>query len=41
MRAARFHGRGDIRIDQIEEPVCGEGQVKVCVPIYFSNSALC
>ncbi|KAL3495796.1 chaperonin 10-like protein [Aspergillus germanicus] len=29
MRAARFHGRGDIRIDQIEEPVCGEAQVKI------------
>ncbi|KAJ0414912.1 chaperonin 10-like protein [Aspergillus carlsbadensis] len=29
MRAARFHGRGDVRIDQIEEPVCGEGQVKI------------
>ncbi|KAL2837183.1 chaperonin 10-like protein [Aspergillus pseudoustus] len=29
MRAARFHGRGDIRIDQIEEPVCGEGEVKI------------
>ncbi|KAI9930359.1 hypothetical protein ASPWEDRAFT_26889 [Aspergillus wentii DTO 134E9] len=29
MRAVRFHGRGDIRVDQIEEPVCGNGQVKI------------
>jgi hypothetical protein len=29
MRAVRFHGRGDIRVDEIDEPVCGEGQVKV------------
>ncbi|RDW78631.1 2,3-butanediol dehydrogenase [Aspergillus mulundensis] len=29
MRAVRFHGRRDIRIDQIDEPVCGEGQVKI------------
>lgn len=30
MRAVRFHGRADIRLDEIEEPVCGYGQVKVC-----------
>lgn len=30
MRAVRFHGRGDIRLDEVEEPVCGNGQVKVC-----------
>lgn len=30
MRAVRFHGRGDIRLDEVEEPVCGSGQVKVC-----------
>ncbi|KAL3478615.1 chaperonin 10-like protein [Aspergillus californicus] len=29
MRAVRFHGRGDVRVDQIDEPVCGEGQVKI------------
>ncbi|RAL17008.1 uncharacterized protein BO97DRAFT_382208 [Aspergillus homomorphus CBS 101889] len=29
MKAVRFHGRGDIRIDEIEEPACGEGQVKM------------
>ncbi|PBP15924.1 sorbitol dehydrogenase [Diplocarpon rosae] len=29
MRALRFHGRQDIRLDQIPIPVCGKGQVKV------------
>lgn len=29
MKAVRFHGPGDIRLDEIEEPVCGKGQVKV------------
>lgn len=29
MKAARFHGRGDIRVEEIEEPTCGKGQVKV------------
>lgn len=29
MRAVRFHGRQDIRLDEVEEPVCGNGQVKV------------
>lgn len=29
MRAVRYHGRGDVRVDQIDEPVCGEGEVKV------------
>ncbi|EAW14452.1 alcohol dehydrogenase, zinc-containing [Aspergillus clavatus NRRL 1] len=26
MREVRFHGCGDIRVEQIDEPVCGEGQ---------------
>ncbi|KAF9461749.1 alcohol dehydrogenase GroES domain protein [Collybia nuda] len=29
MKAARSYGPGDIRVEQIEEPVAGEGQVKV------------
>ncbi|RAH42009.1 uncharacterized protein BO95DRAFT_456190 [Aspergillus brunneoviolaceus CBS 621.78] len=29
MKAVRFHGRGDIRVDEIEEPTCGKGQVKM------------
>ena len=31
MRAARFHGPGDIRIDDVPEPQVGPGQVKVDV----------
>lgn len=29
MKALRFHGRGDLRLDQIDEPVCGKDQIKV------------
>ncbi|KAJ5626208.1 alcohol dehydrogenase [Penicillium lagena] len=29
MKAVRFHGRGDIRVDQLEEPRCGKGEVKM------------
>lgn len=29
MRAMRFHGQKDIRLDQIPIPNCGKGQVKV------------
>ena len=31
MKAARFHGPGDIRIDDVPEPKVGPGQVKVDV----------
>jgi len=31
MRAARYHGRGDIRIDEVPEPEPGPDQVKVAV----------
>ena len=31
MKAARFHGPGDIRIDDVPEPTVGPGQVKVDV----------
>lgn len=30
MRAVRFHGRKDIRLDEVDEPNCGRNQVKVC-----------
>lgn len=33
MRAVRFHGREDIRLDEVEEPFCGSGQVKVSLMI--------
>lgn len=29
MRAVRFHGRGDIRVEYVDEPECGDGEVKV------------
>jgi hypothetical protein len=29
MRAVRFHGPHDVRVDEIDEPVCGKGQVKM------------
>ncbi|KAJ5159461.1 uncharacterized protein N7482_006465 [Penicillium canariense] len=29
MQSVRFHGPGDIRVDEVEEPVCGKGQVKM------------
>ena len=31
MKAARFHGRGDIRIDDVPDPQVGPGQVEVSV----------
>jgi threonine dehydrogenase-like Zn-dependent dehydrogenase len=29
MRAARYYGIEDIRVEEIAEPVCGEGQIKI------------
>jgi threonine dehydrogenase-like Zn-dependent dehydrogenase len=29
MKAVRFHGQKDIRFEEIEEPTCGKGQIKV------------
>ncbi|KAJ5906986.1 alcohol dehydrogenase [Penicillium subrubescens] len=29
MLAVRFHGRGDIRVDKVENPQCGKGEVKL------------
>jgi (R,R)-butanediol dehydrogenase/meso-butanediol dehydrogenase/diacetyl reductase len=37
MRAAVFHGSHDIRIDEVDEPVTGPGEVKVAV----ANNGLC
>jgi threonine dehydrogenase-like Zn-dependent dehydrogenase len=36
MKAARYYGPGDIRVEDIPEPVPTEGQVKVKV-ILFPN----
>jgi hypothetical protein len=29
MRAARYYGIEDIRVEEIDEPVCEEGQLKI------------
>lgn len=29
MKAVRFHGKEDIRLEEIPEPVCGKGQIKI------------
>lgn len=29
MSALRFHGKEDLRLEQIEEPKCGKGQIKI------------
>jgi len=29
MRAARYYGKEDIRVEEIEEPVCKKGQIKI------------
>lgn len=31
MKALRFHGQRDLRLEEIEIPKCGKGQVKVRV----------
>lgn len=31
MKALRFHGQKDIRLEEVEIPKCGKGQVKVSV----------
>ena len=36
MRAVRFHGPKDIRVDSVPEPACGNGQVKVSQPKFLS-----
>jgi threonine dehydrogenase-like Zn-dependent dehydrogenase len=29
MKALRYYGKEDIRVEEIDEPVCKEGQVKI------------
>jgi threonine dehydrogenase-like Zn-dependent dehydrogenase len=29
MRAARYYGKEDIRVEEIQEPECGDGQIKI------------
>jgi hypothetical protein len=37
MKSVRFHGSGDIRVDEIEEPMCSKGQVKVCIMVQVTS----
>lgn len=32
MKALRFHGQKDLRLEDVEIPICGKGQVKVRRP---------
>jgi D-arabinose 1-dehydrogenase-like Zn-dependent alcohol dehydrogenase len=29
MNAVRFHGKEDLRFEQVPEPECGKGQIKI------------
>jgi hypothetical protein len=40
MQALRFHGQRDIRLEEVDTPACGKGQVKVQPPLYPSHLAL-
>lgn len=36
MKSVRYHGAGDIRVEEISEPICGREEVKVhCRPPYL------
>lgn len=35
MKSVRYHGAGDIRIEEISEPICGKGEVKVYSQSFF------
>jgi hypothetical protein len=35
MKAGRYYGPGDVRVEDIPEPVPKEGQVKVKVILFF------
>ncbi len=39
MKALRFHGQKDIRLENIDVPKCGKGQVKV-KSLYFYRESL-
>jgi hypothetical protein len=40
MKSLRFHGKGDIRVDEIEEPQCRAGWVKVSESVLESYEVL-
>jgi hypothetical protein len=35
MRAARYYGKEDIRIEDVDEQKCGAGQVRVLDTVHF------
>lgn len=37
MKALRFHGQKDIRLEEVEIPKCGKGQVKVSVVLLVTQ----
>jgi Alcohol dehydrogenase GroES-associated len=40
MKAVRYHGPQDIRIENIEEPVAKDGQVKIKVSCWSLNASV-
>ena len=40
MKAVRFHGQRDIRLDDVDNVQCGRGQVKVGSTLHNQNSSL-
>lgn len=34
MKSVRFHGPGDIRVEDIDEPICRRDEIKVCSSIF-------
>lgn len=41
MRAARYYGIEDIRVEEIDEPVCEEGQLKIKLAFVVSAAPVC
>ncbi len=37
MKALRFHGQKDIRLEEVEIPRCGKGQVKVSAALLVAQ----
>ena len=40
MKSVRFHGPGDIRVENIDEPICRRGEVKVCFLVVGQDKIL-
>lgn len=37
MKALRFHGKGDLRLEDVEIPQCGKDQIKVLMSKAFTK----